>query len=540
MKRILALVLMLSITAGVFSGCGTKKQAYVPSGHGLYTGEDTPQPGATTPEKEQELTLAYYPKRSMNPLLSTDATNRTLFSLLYQSLFVVDKFYDVHPMLCKNYSMSSDMTSFTFYLQPATFSDGSPLTAEDVIATYNAARESDLYGGRLSHVIAVYETDGGVTMETDTPYENFFLLLDIPILKASQLKEEKPLGTGPYYLGSGTSGDRLVRRQDWWCSPKMAVTASAINLIVAENPAQIRDAFEFSDVGLVCADPGSDTYADYRCDYELWDVESGTFLYLGFNTQESKVFSNQKVRSAVTHAINRELLVEEFYRGFAVPAYLPASPYSPFYSAGLASRYSYDPDQLSQAVIGAGLQGSKVKLLVNEADSHRVRIAKRIAEMLSNCALDVELLFYSGNDYQYVLSSREYQDPTSGEPGTYDLYLGKTKLAANMDLSAFFRDYGMLSGGGISDTATYALCLDALTNSGNYYNLHERVMEQGFICPILFHNYAVYANRGLLTGLSPARNNIFYYDLGTTMADVQVEHGSPATETESDADSDGE
>ena len=42
-------------------------------------------------------------------------------------------------------------------------------------------------------------------------------------------------------------------------------------------------------------------------------------------------------------------------------------------------------------------------------------------------------------------------------------------------------------------------------------------MENGSICPILFRSYAVYATRGLLTGLTPARDNVFYYSLGKTM-----------------------
>jgi hypothetical protein len=63
---------------------------------------------------------------------------------------------------------------------------------------------------------------------------------------------------------------------------------------------------------------------------------------------------------------------------------------------------------------------------------------------------------------------------------------------------------------------------EALANSGNYYNLHEMVMEDAQLIPILFRNYAVYATRGLVTDLSPARDNLFFYTLGKTLADAQV------------------
>ena len=86
-----------------------------------------------------------------------------------------------------------------------------------------------------------------------------------------------------------------------------------------------------------------------------------------------------------------------------------------------------------------------------------------------------------------------------------------------MDLSPFFYVDGALSYGGVNDVAAYSLCLQALENHGNYYTLHQTVMENGLLCPILFRSYSIYATRGLLTGLTPARDNIFYYSLGKTM-----------------------
>ena len=63
---------------------------------------------------------------------------------------------------------------------------------------------------------------------------------------------------------------------------------------------------------------------------------------------------------------------------------------------------------------------------------------------------------------------------------------------------------------------------EALANSGNYYNLHEMVMEDAQLIPILFRSYAVYATRGLVTELAPARDNLFFYTLERTMADAQI------------------
>ena len=46
--------------------------------------------------------------------------------------------------------------------------------------------------------------------------------------------------------------------------------------------------------------------------------------------------------------------------------------------------------------------------------------------------------------------------------------------------------------------------------------------EDGRIVPVLFCGYAVYATRGVLSDLQPARDNVFYYTLGRTLEDAMV------------------
>ena len=100
--------------------------------------------------------------------------------------------------------------------------------------------------------------------------------------------------------------------------------------------------------------------------------------------------------------------------------------------------------------------------------------------------------------------------------------MGQTRLSANMDLSAFFVKNGTLNYGNLTDDGIYAMCKDALANSGNYYDLHKLVMESGRLCPILFQSYAVYGKRGIAPDLAPARDALFYYDLGRTLDDARI------------------
>lgn len=495
MKRIVAGFLLCLLLVGC-----AEPEAYIPTGDGLSDGNVATTKPVT--EESKDLILVYNEEASMNPFDSTDMTNRAIFSLIYQGLFAVDRDYHVEPVLCASYRRSDDMRSYTFYLESALFSDGTALTAQDVVASLEAAEKSTYYGGRFGHFKSVSVTeDGGVCITLDTACEDLPLLLDIPIVKSSQVAADHPLGTGPYVFEK----TQLRRQAAWWCSAELTTSANTITLYSADTPSQIRDRFEFDHLSLVVTDPGSDSYVDFRGDYELWDCETGLFLFLGFN-MKSKVFSNDDVRSAVTYAIDRDTLVSEYFRGFAQSATLPASPSSPYYSQTLARRYGYAQEKCTKAVTDAGMTGSSVTLLVNQDDARRTRTARAIAKMLEACGLKVTVSAKSGSEFQTALKK-----------GNYDLYLGQTKLSANMDLTEFFKEKGSLSYGSIANVAAYALSLESLANAGNYYNLHKLVMEEGLLCPILFRSYAIYGRRGDLTGLSPARDNVFYYSMGKSM-----------------------
>ena len=474
---------------------------------------------ATAPMDEsvpQELTLAYYKDRELNPFRSTDFTNRVLFSLIYQGLFTYNDNYEPIPLLCSAYRVNSDNRTYTFFVDSsATFSDGTAVTNADVLASFEAAKASKYYGGRFVHVAEVKESeDGGITFYLRVSVEDFPILLDFPIIKASDVEADKPLGTGPYILENSLAGAQLRRNTAWWCqSPDLIVTASSISLTAANSTTHIRDEFEFSDVGLVLTEPCSDFYADYRCDYELWDCDNGTMMYIGCNVGYSleDIFSGDTLRKNITYAIDRDKIVADHFNGFGRSATLAMDPGYPYYSRSLAMKYEYDPQRFAQAVTQVKRPKEPLEFLVNADDSLRLRVAKDIVQMLTAGGLDVVLV--EATTGQYVAKVKA---------ANYDLYLGVTRLSPNMDLSPFFRTWGNLSWGTIADEEIYELCKDALENHGNFYNLHKAVADDGSIIPVAFYNNAIYATRGLLTDLKPVRDNVFFYTLGKTDADVFI------------------
>ncbi|MBQ2245379.1 MAG: hypothetical protein II320_05990, partial [Oscillospiraceae bacterium] len=234
MRRILAAMLCVAL---LLCGCGKQESPYVPTGDALVPdGPELPTDPVVT---QQVLYLAYHPDHSLDPMRCTDYTDRALFGLVYQGLFAVDRDFDAVPILCAGVRRSPDLMRYAFRLEAATFSDGTQVTAADVVASLKAARKSPVYGGRFSHIEKISQEGEEVVIRLSEPSEDLPLLLDIPILKADQIGTDRPLGTGPYYF----DGDDLRRRTDWWCAASVPVTAEQIRLVDAGDPAALRDAF---------------------------------------------------------------------------------------------------------------------------------------------------------------------------------------------------------------------------------------------------------------------------------------------------------
>ena len=267
--------------------------------------------------------------------------------------------------------------------------------------------------------------------------------------------------------------------------------------------------------------PLNDNYAEYRCDFELWDVNSGMFLYLGCNVLYSDYFDDGYLRTVLTYAIDREYIIDRYYHGHAMKATLAAPPNSPHYSQSLAAKYDYDSLKFIDAISSWQVPRDpenpdrKLRLLVNCDDSARLRTARDIAAQLTEYGIPCGTLEYGATTkptYETVLRAN-----------TFDLYLGQTRLPPNMDLSEFFRLWGNLSWGGIPNDNILKMCKETLANSGNYYNLLEMLAQDGRIIPLLFGSYAVYAKRGLMPELNPARDNVFFYTRGTTMQSARID-----------------
>ncbi len=524
MKKMIAVCLLLAM---LLSGCAGKPQTTEPSTEAEPTEPTAASEQASEPlasKQSGDFGLSYLPKYGLNPYTCLATVNRATFSLLYESLFIVSDDFRAVPQLCQTFRVSADSTVYYYTLVPGvTFSDGTPLTAEDVVASVRAARSSGIYKARLSHLADIYaDTDGTIIAILDTPYENFAPMLDVPVVKADTVEADIPTGSGPYYL----SGDRLVRSTRWVETIPTVIDAEVIPLASAETPNDLRDAFEFGGTDLIYCDPNSVASGGYRCDYEAWEVPTTVMHYLGFNLY-SGYFVNDTLRTAVTHAIDRNAIANEVYKGFAQPSILPCSPLSDYYDEQLTRDYGYAPARFSEAVsnsqvlVSEQYSGHSGILLVCSDDPKRVAAAEYIAGKLNEAGLQITVNAVEREKYL-----KNLQD------GNFDLYYGETRLTPNFDLSEFFTQSGNLNFGSISSSGLSGLCTSALKNSGNFYELCGQLLKSAPICPVVFKSNAIFVTRGMLTGITPGVDFVFFKSEGArTLSDADATYADSAPDT---------
>ena len=151
MKRFLAACLAVALF--LLCGCAGQESAE-PSQPS--ESETLPEPSETADREDGSFGMSYLPAYGLNPYTCAATVNRAVFSLVFESLFVVSNQFRAEPLLCDSFTVSEDGRTYYYKLLPAvSFSDGTPLTAQDVVASLNAARDSELYAGRLSHVTEI-------------------------------------------------------------------------------------------------------------------------------------------------------------------------------------------------------------------------------------------------------------------------------------------------------------------------------------------------------------------------------------------------
>ena len=490
----LALVLALSLT-----GCWEAE----PEPDDFWN-DDLPSPSEEEPQREpaqiSDFTLPYLSGQTFDPVTCIDGVQQTVGALLYEPLFTLDNSFAPQPVLCEHSSCDAQALTWTFALRSAVFSDGTALTANDVLATYRRAAESARYGARFANVASMKAQDAHTLIVTLTRSNGSFpALLDIPIVKAGTESNTVPTGTGPYVYSS-EGGPHLTSNQSWWQSGTLPVET------VGLSPAEDRDTmlyqFTSHDIQLITADLTGTAPVSVTGSISFQDADTAILQYVGFNAQKAP-FNNAALRAAMNLGINRPSVVSAYLSGHGAAAQFPISPVSPLYPSELEETYSHDAFASAMADAGFASGASRTAtLLVNSENSFKVAAAEQIARSLSAFDLDIEVLALPWEEYTAALAA-----------GQFDLYYAEVKLTANWDLTPLLATGGALGAGGCSRAQTdqlLASCAAAADRGSALKNLCAHLRQQAPILPVCFKSTSILVQAGVTEGLTPTMANPFY------------------------------
>lgn len=275
--------------------------------------------------------------RFVNPLLSISDADRDLVALVYSGLLRATPDGNIVPDLASSYSISEDGHTYTFSLRDdATFQDGTPVTADDVLYTIARAQDPAIKSPKRANwdgVIVEKINDKEVTFTLARAYAPFIENATLGILPKhlwqdvsaeefpfSTLNAE-PIGSGPFRIADvsrNASGIptsyRLVPFTDYTLgSPYL----SSITLQFYENEDALIEALKNGTVE--AASNITPTLLSEISGLSVRRAPLNRVFGIFFNQNQSEVLRDTNVRKALDMAIDKQALVDSVLDGYGTP-----------------------------------------------------------------------------------------------------------------------------------------------------------------------------------------------------------------------------
>lgn len=306
---------------------------------------------------------------TMNPILANDGSSQTAWELMFESLVVADpKTGNAQPWLAERWEQSSDGLTYTFHLRPnVTWSDGKPLTADDVKFTFDTVLDKKVQTSlrsRLDGVVRLEAPDPltfRMTVKESScptligaaliPIVPKHLLAGSPDFNRDEFGVSRPVGTGPYTFVEWIKDDHitLVANPNYWRG--RAKIGRVIRKVVKDNTvaaAQLRSGE--LDWSIVQPESLDDLRADPHLD--VIQYANSTVNYVAYNL-DRPVFADRRVRQALAFGLDRETMIKTLFGGQGEVLHSPILSFSWAYNASVP-KYPYDPERAKKLLTEAG------------------------------------------------------------------------------------------------------------------------------------------------------------------------------------------
>ena len=488
MKKLICLFACFALMIGILSACGDK-------GNDEDTTTTDTQVSETTTQKtvtERKITLGYYQGKSLNPFKTESPTNKNLMTLVYDSLFLPADGYTIESLIGHSYTNNEKMLTVT--LDPeALFSDGTPIAPSDVVYSFNLAKESDNYKGRLSNFASVAAGVGSVTFTLVSPDIYAENCLTFPIVKYGTGDKAIPTGSGRYTIAKKSGSYRLTANEYSTRAEEMAT--ERINLVPITSDEGELYLLQTGDLTYFFDDLSDGEYTKIRANTTR--VSMNNMVYIGIN---SNTIKNKKIKEAICYAVNKNSLADSAYSGIAKLSDIPFNPAWETLSTINTSFYEQNTLKAQELLEEAGYvyaySGNQYRsknfeyidftMLVNNENEPKATMAKMIAQWLRDIGIKVTLNSVSYDEYLRELRN-----------GNYDLYLGEVKMSANMSLTPFFSESGNASYGINTDSATAKAYYDFIAGKTDISTFIQVFNSEKPFIPLLFREGMAYYSREL-------------------------------------------
>lgn len=341
----------------------------------------------------------------------------------------------------------------TFYLRSGVrWHDGEPFTAEDVKFTYEAIMDERTQTVRRPNfeLVRSVEVLDPLTLRVTykRPYAPSLDAWGIGIIPKHILAKEPdintapfnrhPVGTGPFKFHSWVSDEQItVVANDHYWEGRPRLDRIAFRII----PEVALKELEFITGGVDQDDPQPHQYDRYVADdgFRVFRQLGNGYTYIGWNLT-NPLFSDLKVRRALTHAIDREEIIEYLLHGLGVIATGPFPPQM-WYANNDLKPISHDPKLSRKLLAEAGWRDTdgdgildkdgrpfRFKLITNQGNVVRQNVAVLVQRQLREVGIDVEILLYEWSVFiSRKIVPRDYEACVLGwslslDPDIYEIW----------------------------------------------------------------------------------------------------------------------
>ena len=400
MKRMISLLLAAAMTAALLGGCqsGRAEEQNVTEQNGE---ERTSVVIAMGPTSE--------PEAGFDPAYGWGAGEHVHEPLIQSTLTVTNTDLTIGYDLATGYSVSEDGLTWTVTIRDdVSFTDGEPLTAEDVAFTYNTVKEASSVNDFTMLDSAEAVDDTTVVFHMNRPFSIWpYTMAVVGIVPEHAYDSETygadPIGSGRYILKQWDRGQQVIleANPDYYGeAPKM----QRVTILFMEEDA----AFLAAQAGEVDAAYTSATYSDQSIDgfhldsyasvdnrgFNLPAVPSGTDEE--GRTVGNDLTSDVLVRRAINIGVDRQEMIDNVLNGYGTPAYSICDQ-MPWYNE--ASEVEYDPEAAAELLDEAGWTmgddgirekdgvKAELNLLYATGDSVRQALAADFADQLGELGI---------------------------------------------------------------------------------------------------------------------------------------------------------